>query len=166
MPTFFPGAPPVNRWVSLAIWLALVFAVAAAGSAVTTPQIPTWYASLAKPPFNPPSWVFGPVWTLLYAMMAVAIWRIARLPPVAAGRRTALWLFLAQLALNGLWSPAFFGLQSPLLGLAVIVPLLAVLAWTVAVFFRLDTLAGLLLVPYLLWVAFATVLNAAIVSLN
>lgn len=123
-----------------------------------------WYEQLAKPSWNPPDGVFGPVWTGLYAANAVAAWRVWR----AAGpqARGALTLFGAQLALNLGWSVLFFGLRSPDAALVEIGVLLLVIAATLAAFARHDRLAAGLLVPYLAWVAFATALNAAIVALN
>lgn len=157
--------PRPGRWGILAALVALTLAVGALGGLVTAPRIATWYAHLAKPPFVPPSWVFAPVWTALYLAMAVAAWRVARTPPGPA-RRRALVLFFVQLGLNALWSPAFFGARSPLLGLVVIVPLwLAILA-TLRAFARLDRLAGLLFWPYLAWVSFASLLVVAILILN
>jgi benzodiazapine receptor len=153
-----------RRWIALAVWLAMVAVVALLGSVVTLPKIPTWYAGLAKPSFTPPNAVFGPVWTILYVMMAVAVWRIT----FEAGReRTrAVVLFAIQLGLNALWSPVFFGLEAPKLGLAVICALLVSLAITMSAFLRIDRLAAFLLAPYLAWVCYATALNAAIVALN
>jgi tryptophan-rich sensory protein len=158
-----PKARDRGSWVSLALWLAIVAAVALLGSSVTLPKIPTWYAGLTKPSFTPPNAVFGPVWTILYILMAVAVWRIGSADP---RRRRAVALFSVQLVLNAIWSPVFFGLEMPRLGLFVIVMLLVILAATVAAFWRLDRLAGMLLVPYLVWVCYATALNTAIVALN
>jgi benzodiazapine receptor len=152
-----------RRWLVLAVWLALVAAVAFVGSSVTLPKIPTWYAGLAKPWFTPPNAVFGPAWTILYVMMAVAAWRIGM---GSAMRTRAVVLFVAQLALNAIWSPVFFGMEAPKLGFAVIVALLIALAATLIAFWRIDRLAGLLLAPYLAWICYATALNAAIVALN
>jgi tryptophan-rich sensory protein len=147
-------------------WLVLCLGVGAVGALFTAPQIEGWYASLNKPFFNPPDWIFAPVWTLLYAMMAVAAWRIQVGAADEETRKRAILAFLGQLGLNAIWSPVFFGLHSPPLALFVIVALLSALALTVVVFFRIDRLAGWLLVPYLAWVAFAATLNAAIVALN
>src|SRR5690606_7206741 len=113
-----------------------------------------------KPWFNPPSWVFGPAWTILYVLMAVAAWRVW-LAPESVARRTALIFFAVQFALNAVWSPAFFGLESPRLGLAVILVLLVALAAAVWRFFAVDRAAGWMMVPYLAWVAFAALLNGA-----
>ena len=120
------------RWAVLAFWLAVVAAVGVAGSWVTLPKIPGWYAGLAKPSFTPPNAVFGPVWTVLYVMMAVAVWRAAGAAPLPM-RRVAVALFCVQLGLNALWSPAFFGLEAPRLGLAVIAALSIALVATVVV---------------------------------
>jgi translocator protein len=136
------------------------------GSIATMPQIPLWYASLVKPSFSPPSWLFGPVWTGLYFLMGVALFLVWRLGIARGGVRTAIILFAVQLALNVLWSFVFFGRQSPLGGLVVIVALWVAIVATIASFWRLSTAAAILLVPYLLWVSFAAVLNAAILRLN
>jgi benzodiazapine receptor len=152
-----------RRWLVLVFWLAVVAGVAFVGSSVTLPKIQSWYAGLAKPWFTPPNAVFGPAWTILYAMMAVAVWRIGT-GPVARTRATA--LFVVQLAFNAIWSPVFFGLKAPKLGFAVVVALLISLAATLVAFWRIDRLAGLLLAPYLVWVCYATALNAAIAVLN
>ena len=143
-----------------------VIAVALAGNIVTMPAVPTWYAGLEKPSFSPPNWLFGPVWTALYAMMAYAAWRILSLPPGIQGRRTALILFFVQLALNSAWSFAFFGFKSPFAALCVILALIAAIVATMMRFFALDRIAGILFLPYLAWVLFATTLNGAIWRLN
>jgi benzodiazapine receptor len=153
-----------RRWIALAVWLAVVAVVALLGSVVTLPKIPTWYVGLAKPSFTPPNALFGPVWTALYVMMAVAVWRISG--DKGRGQTRAIVLFVIQLGCNALWSPVFFGLEAPKLGLAVICALVLSLAITMAAFWRIDRLAALLLAPYLAWVCYATALNAAIVALN
>lgn len=136
------------------------------GQIATYPNLSPWFASLIKSPLNPPNWVFGPVWTSLYALMAFALWRILRLRPGSAGRALALCLFFSQLALNAAWSWMFFWAHSPLLGLINIVPqLLAVLA-TVATFARLDRQAAWCLAPLAGWVAYASVLNFSLWWLN
>jgi tryptophan-rich sensory protein len=152
--------------VSLAAWpLAAVVATSALGQWATFPNLVPWYAGLIKPSFNPPNWVFGPVWTALYALMAFAAFRILRLAPSPA-RRAALILFFTQLALNAAWSWAFFAAHSPLLGLIDIVPQFVCVLATCVAFARLDRLAGLCLLPLVLWVGFAVALNAAIYALN
>jgi tryptophan-rich sensory protein len=153
-------------WSRLALAVVPVLAAGALGSVATTPNIPTWYAGLEKPGFTPPNWVFAPVWTILYLMMAYAAWRILSLPPESPGRSGALAAFFVQLALNAAWSWAFFALHSPLAGLCVIVLLLLTIGITIAWFWPLDRAAALLLVPYLAWVGYATALNVAVWRLN
>lgn len=161
-----PGShaiPPIPRFL-IAVLPILVVAVSA--SLVTQPNIPGWYASLQKPSFTPPNWAFPVAWTILYAMMAYALWRILSLPKDLPGRGAAIAAFFVQLLLNGLWSFAFFGAQSPVAGLVVIAALIVAILATIAMFWRLDRAAALLLVPYLAWVAYASVLNGTIWRLN
>lgn len=148
------------------IALVTVLMAGAIGNLATIPSIPVWYAELAKPPFNPPNWIFGPVWTVLYLMMAIAFWRILICDPAEPRRTRAITLFVAQMALNAGWSVAFFGMHNPALALGVIVILETLIVLTINVFVKIDRLAGIVLIPYALWVAFATVLNIAIVRLN
>lgn len=150
--------------VALLGFVALCLAVAAAGGAVTATSVGTWYAGLAKPSFNPPDWVFGPVWTALYLMMAVAGWRVWR--KRSAGARLALGAWALQLALNLFSSLVFFGLRSIGAALAEIAVLLAAILATALLSWRIDRVAGALLVPYAAWVAFAALLNAALWRLN
>ena len=143
-----------------------VVAVAVSASLITQPNIPTWYAGLEKPGFTPPNWAFPVAWTLLYAMMAYALWRILSLPKDRPSRSAAIVAFFVQLALNGLWSFAFFGGRSPGAGLVVIAALIVAIGAAIRTFWRLDRVAALLLVPYLAWVAYATLLNGTIWRLN
>jgi translocator protein len=152
-------------WLTLGFLLVLVFAVGWFGSFVTLPKIPNWYAGLRKPSFTPPPWVFGPAWSLLYLLMAIAAWRVWLLPEDPSRDAALLW-FAVQLAVNAAWSPVFFGMERPDWALAVLTALLISLSITVIQFFKLDPMAGWMLVPYLAWVIFATVLNIAIVTLN
>lgn len=154
-----------SRLVSGVVAAAPVLAAAVLGSFATTPNIP-WYDTLAKPPLNPPNWVFGPAWTALYILMAYAFYRILRLEPTTPGRRGAIFVFFAQLVLNAAWSFAFFSARSPQLGLVVILPMAALLVATIVLFWRLDRVAGYSLTPTAFWVAFATYLNAGIFVLN
>jgi tryptophan-rich sensory protein len=149
----------MRHWKSLVVFLALVALAAFAGSQA---QPDAWYASIAKPSFNPPNWIFAPVWTTLYVLMAVAAWRVW----VRSGLSAAVVLWGVQLVLNAIWSPLFFELHRIDLALADIVALLVLLIATVVAFFRIDRVAGWLMVPYLAWVAFATVLTGAIFRLN
>ena len=142
----------------------LCFAAGALGGLFTASSVnSSWYLELEKPAFNPPGWVFGPVWTLLYASMAVAVWDVWRANPRA---RLAFALFAIQLALNVGWSAAFFGLRSPGLALMEIVVLLIAIAATIYAFRQHRRRAALLMVPYFAWVSFAAVLNASIWWLN
>ena len=154
-----------RQTVVLAMFIALCFGVAALGSVATQPRIEGWYAALAKPTWRPPNWVFGPVWTALYLAMAVAAWLVWR-QKGWAGAHVPLALFGIQLALNGAWSWLFFGLRSPGLGLADIILLWMAIAATLVIFWRRSWVAGVLFVPYLVWVTFAVVLNYSIWQLN
>ncbi len=156
----------LTQIAQLAASLAACYLAALIGSVFTRPAIPQWYAGLHKPSFAPPNWVFGPVWTALYLMMAIAaflVWREGWDNPQV---RRALALFGVQLLLNAGWSPVFFGLRWPVGGLAVIGVLWVFIVATILTFFRVSKPAAVLLIPYLLWVSFATVLNSAIVTLN
>lgn len=157
---------PMPRLARFLIAAGPVAMTSLAGGLVTRPAIPTWYASLAKPGFTPPNWVFAPVWTALYALMAVALWRVLGQPKDTPGRRAAIIAFFVQLALNSLWSFTFFGGQSPGAGLLVIAALIVAILVTMRAFWLLDRTAALLLAPYLAWVLYATALNTAIWRLN
>lgn len=146
-------------------FLAVTFAASAIGSAATFRSVTTWYPTLVKPAWNPPAWIFGPVWTALYVAMAVAAWRSWR--RVEGAEATAiLRLYGIQLALNALWSVLFFGLQRPDWALLDIVLLWLVLVVLLRRFWRLDRPAAVLWSAYVAWVSFATALNAAIWVLN
>ncbi len=136
------------------------------GSIATTSSIPTWYRTLNKPSWTPPSWLFGPVWTLLYVLMGVALFLVWRRGWNAPNVRPAIVLFAAQLIVNAGWSAVFFGLRSPSGGLAVLVVLWLLIAATTVAFYGQNITAGLLMLPYLAWVTFAGVLNATIWNLN
>jgi tryptophan-rich sensory protein len=136
------------------------------GQLATFPNLAPWYAGLAKPVFNPPNWIFGPVWTVLYLLMAFAVWRVLRLPGRTQARRLALTLFFFQLTLNVAWSFMFFGAHSPLLGMLNIAPQWILIVATTTSFYRLDKIAALCLLPLVGWVAFAGALNFTILKLN
>lgn len=157
--------PRTAEWLGLAAFLALCFLAAGVGSWFTTPEIDSWYRHLAKPAWTPPSWLFGPVWTLLYIAMAVAAWLVWR-QHGWSGARLALGLFAGQLVLNVAWSGLFFAMHNPGAALLELVALwLAILA-TAAAFWQKQPVAGLLMIPYAAWVAFAGTLNLAVWQLN
>ena len=151
--------------LALGSFLLLSFGVAAAGGAVTATSVDGWSRTLSKPELTPPDWVFGPVWSALYLMMGLAAWLVWRAAGLSEGRR-ALALWAVQIGLNLAWSILFFGLHLIGLALVEILLLLSAIAATMAAFARIDRRAGLLLLPYLLWVGYAAVLNAAIWRLN
>lgn len=135
------------------------------GQIATYPNLTPWYASLEKPPFNPPNWVFAPVWISLYLLMAFAFWKILRLPP-SSQRRNVVFVFMLMLVLNAAWSWMFFAAHSPALGLVNIVLQLALIVSVIPAFYRLDRMAAWCLVPLAAWVAFALLLNFSIWRLN
>jgi translocator protein len=166
MPAAVRRARPLSRSMAMALIAAgIVLCAGVIGNLATLPNIPTWYVDITKPIFNPPNWVFGPVWSALYLLMAYAFWRVLILPASLDKKVATAW-FVAQMILNAFWSVAFFGLHSPVLGLLVITLLIGAISITLIRFYRLDVMAGRLLIPYLLWVSFASVLNASIWWLN
>jgi benzodiazapine receptor len=159
---------PATRPVVLLLFaIAVVASAGLIGNLATIPNIPVWYAGLNKPGFTPPNWVFGPVWSLLYAMMVLAFWRVLlrRSRWTTAGWRVV-GVFLVQMALNAFWSVAFFGMHNPLLGLVGVIALELMIVATIITFKPIDRMAAWLLAPYAVWVGYATALNAAIVGLN
>jgi translocator protein len=158
------GLIPEARLIAVAV--IPVVAAPLIGQLATFPNLEPWYAGLVKPAFNPPNWVFAPVWTTLYVLMAFAVWRVLRLRRKTSARRLGLTLFFVQLALNAAWSWMFFAAHSPALGLLNIIPQLLVIVAAVIVFWRLDGIAGWCLAPLAVWVGFATALNFSIWSLN
>jgi tryptophan-rich sensory protein len=150
----------------LVVSVAVPLAVGAVSGVATSSGVADWYPTLAKPSFNPPAWVFGPVWTVLYLMMGVAAFLVWKRGLDSGGVRLALTLFLIQLALNGLWSILFFGMRSPGWALIEIVILWLAIAGTFVAFRLVDPVAGWLLLPYWAWVSFATILNASLWWLN
>jgi len=136
------------------------------GSVFTMKAIPTWYATLEKPVFTPPNWLFAPAWGTLYLLMGIAAFIIWRRGLENIQVRRALLIFLVQLILNALWSVVFFGFESPIYGFIVIVGLWIAILFTILEFSRISTAAMVLLLPYILWVSFASALNASIWILN
>lgn len=155
----------VEKILKLIGSLALSFGASAIGSLATIPSIPTWYAALEKPAFNPPNWVFGPVWTVLYALMAVGLWLVWTARGDMSKER-AYVAFGVQLLLNTSWSLVFFGAQQLWVGVVIIAALWAAILWMAYEFSRISRLAALLQIPYILWVAFAMVLNISLALLN
>ena len=158
-----------SRWKSLGIAALFVTGcelVGIVGALTTATGGSSWYAALEKPSFTPPDWLFGPVWTLLYALMGIAAFLVWREGWDRREVQAALGLFAAQLVLNGIWTPIFFGAEQIVGGAVVIVALWIALALTIRAFFRVSRLAGWLLVPYILWVTYAAALNLSIWALN
>lgn len=148
--------------ISLLVCLAAGFL----GSIFTTPSIPTWYASLTKPSFNPPNWLFAPAWTILFILMGISAFLVWHKGLKKKGVKKALGFFLAQLIFNVLWSFLFFKFHSPFLALLDIIFLWFLILLTILKFFKINNTAGLLLIPYLLWVSFASILNYFVYKLN
>lgn len=154
-----------RRWNGLALSVVICLAVEVLAGFLTQQSVKTWYPGLQKPDWTPPSWLFAPIWTALYISMAAAAWLVWKRAGFSKGA-TALGLYAMQLALNGAWSGLFFSLRSPALGLAGIVVLWLLVLLTLAAFFRIHRGAGILMIPYLLWVSVAAALNFAIWRLN
>lgn len=150
----------------LIVSLSVCFSATIIGSFFTFEAIPTWYAGLNKPFLNPPNWVFGPVWTTLYFMMGISLYLVWQKKLNKKIKQTSLLLFFSQLVLNALWSIVFFGFQSPLIAFLVIIALWLLIYLTIKSFIVISKPAGYLLIPYLLWVTFASLLNLSIVILN
>jgi translocator protein len=153
----------MNKWMVLAGFIILCLGVGGVSGVVTAGAVANWFPTLNKPFFNPPSWIFAPVWTLLYIMMAIAAWRVWL---EGASSKPALNLFFIQLVLNFLWPLFFFGMHLPALALIDIIAMWIMITLTIRAFFGIAQPAGWLLVPYLAWVSFAAILNASIWWLN
>ena len=151
-------------WLVLILFFAICLGAGGLGSFFTASSVREWYPQLCKPPGTPPSWVFGPVWTTLYVLMAISAWLVWR--QYGHGARPALLIFFAQLALNVAWSGIFFGSRMPGVAFAEIVVLWLAIAFNIFVFYLLLPVSALLLVPYLLWVSYAAYLNLGIWRLN
>jgi translocator protein len=152
----------MNKYVVLAGFIILCLAVGGGAGYFTAGAVVDWYPTLNKPPFNPPPWIFAPVWTTLYIMMAAAAWLVW----LKGNSRSALILFFIQLALNFAWSFLFFGMHAPALALINIIAMWFAIVATILAFWKITKPAGALLMPYLAWVSFASVLNASIWWLN
>jgi len=157
----------MNKYLKIAIMVAICLAVGYVSGVVTRDAITTWYVTIEKPSFNPPNAIFAPVWTTLYVLMGIAaglVWQ--QMGTKKEEVRTGLIFFFLQLALNAIWSLLFFGLKNPLLALIEIIILLLMIYETFIKFNKLNKFAGYMFIPYLLWVSFATILNGAIWWLN
>ena len=146
--------------------VAICLAVGALGGLMMTDSTWTWYQSLKQPALTPPSWVFAPVWTALYIMMGVALFLVWRRSTRRVKVGVAVVAFAMQLLLNAIWTPVFFGLQDPGAALIIIGLLWLAILTTIVLFWRLSRAASILMMPYILWVSFASYLNYAIVVLN
>ena len=156
-------ASKVSGIIKLITSITICLAAGVLGSIFTTPAIPTWYETLIKPSFAPPNWVFAPIWTSLFIMMGISFFIIWQM---GSSNGRALYIFSIQLILNVLWSAIFFGLRSPLAGLIEICILWILILLTIMEFMKISRTAGLLLIPYILWVSFAAVINFFIWRLN
>jgi len=157
----------MNKFVKIAIALIVCLLVGYSASVVTRPSVESWYPTLIKPIFNPPNWIFMPMWTFLYILMAIAaglVWD--KIKEQNDRVKKALAFFLIQLTLNAIWSYLFFGLKNQMLALIEIALLWLMIYETYLKFIKINKIAGYLLVPYLFWVAFAAILNASIWWLN
>lgn len=146
--------------------LAASFSAAAIGSIFTVKSIPVWYATLSKPPFNPPNWLFGPAWTLLYTLMAISIFLVIRNGFAEKQVKKAAGYWIYQIVLNALWSVVFFGFKSPLWAIPVIVLLIDAILHTIIESYKVSKTAAYLLLPYIAWILFATYLNVGVYILN
>jgi len=155
----------MKKWARLVISVYICLMAGFFGSIFTSPSIPTWYEGLKKPDFSPPNWVFAPVWTSLFVLMGISLYFVWG-KGLNKDVKKALFVFLTQLVLNVLWSFLFFGLQTPYYALIEIVMLWFAIAITVFKFFLIDKKAGLLLLPYIIWVTIATFLNYFVWILN
>jgi benzodiazapine receptor len=159
-----PGWKP--GYTRLVVSLAVCQLAGLAGSVFTVPAIPAWYATISKPAFTPPNWVFAPAWTTLFILMGLSLWLVWSKGLEKRAVRTAVIAFGAQLFLNILWSALFFGLRSPFLAFIEIIFLWIAIAFTILLFSRIEKRAAWLLIPYILWVSFAAFLNWSVWLLN
>jgi translocator protein len=157
---------PQRDLIKLIVSIIIPLAAAGIGSIFTSPNIASWYVNLVKPALTPPNWIFGPVWTLLYLLMGIAIFLVWRQDNNVPGVRRIMAVFGLQLVLNILWSVVFFGGKSPFWGLVVIILLWLAIAATIWQFSKVSSMAAWLLAPYLCWVSFATYLNAGVWRMN
>ena len=155
-----------SKTLKLVLALVVCQLAGVVGSIFTVKAIPTWYASLNKPVFNPPNWIFGPVWIGLYLLMGISLYLVLTKEPRNPAVKSALWVFGVQLVLNAVWTRLFFGAKLPMLAFIEILVLWIFIILTIVKFRRVSRPAAYLLIPYLLWVSFASVLNLALWLLN
>ena len=156
----------MSKPLKLILSVVVCLAVGIVGSVFTSPAIPTWYMSLNKPIFNPPNWIFGPVWSLLYILMGISFYMIWEKRKKNKNAANAIKLFAVQLVLNAVWSPIFFGAKNLFLSLIVIIFMWFAILKTIRAFAKVNKTASYLLYPYIAWVSFASVLNFSIWMLN
>lgn len=150
----------------LAGCILICYAAAAIGTVFTAQSIPTWYAAQVKPPLNPPNWIFGPVWSILYTMMGIAIFLVIKDGITPGVVKAAVWMFAAQLAFNTLWSVVFFGAKNALFAIPIIALMWGCILGCIILFWGISRPASVMMMPYLLWVSFASYLNVGIYWLN
>jgi tryptophan-rich sensory protein len=156
----------VNKFGKLILSIGVCLLAGGLGTIFTIPSIPTWYATLIKPSFSPPNYLFGPVWTILYILMGISLYLIWKKGTKTQKVREALMLFGMQLFLNAIWSPIFFGAKNLFLSLIVIIFMWLFILRTILSFRKVDKTASYLLYPYLAWVSFASLLNFSVWMLN
>jgi len=156
----------MKKIIKLFLSLGLCLSAGFIGAIFTRQSVSTWYQTINKPSFNPPNWIFSPVWTTLFILMGISLFLVWQKGLSEKNIRVALLIFLIQLIFNTMWSLVFFGLKSPFLGFLVIVILWFLILLTILKFFKISKIAGWLLVPYILWVSFASILNFYIWILN
>ncbi|NQU84089.1 MAG: tryptophan-rich sensory protein [Parcubacteria group bacterium] len=154
------------NYLHLIISLIVPQLVGLSGVLFTNPAITTWYASLVRPSFSPPNWIFGPAWTILYLLMGVSVYLVWKKAKKSKAAKRATWLFWIHLVFNAAWTPIFFGLRNPGWALVNIIILWFLIVFLIVKFWKIHKWAAILLIPYLLWVSFATVLNYSLWMLN
>jgi translocator protein len=155
-----------NKYIKLAVAILMSLVAGVIGSTATVTGINSWYADLVKPFFNPPNWIFGPVWTMLYILMGISLYLVWQKGLKKSFIKNSFILFIINLILNSFWSVSFFGMQNPALAFMVIIVLWLVILMLIIRFYKINKAASYLLIPYILWVSFASVLNFSIWQLN
>ncbi len=156
----------MKKWLKLIICIVLVELIGILGGFATANSISNWYATLIKPSFNPPSWLFGPVWTILYAMIGISFYLVLTAKAKSSLKAKAYWIFGIQIFLNAIWSPVFFGLHNIFAALIIIVLMWLFILLNILAFYKISKNSAWILVPYWLWVSFASILNFSLWMLN